>query len=292
MDRIAVVGASGLVGVELVNLLKTTNIPPKKIRLIARNEKYDFHNTDIVFLCTPSDTSKVLTPLALSQGAIVIDLSSAHRLFSNAQLYHPNIKQDLTNTRLFSIPNCIVSIMLSVLAPLHAYNPIQRICMATYQAASGAGKNGLSELLEKKTPSIFPHPYEHNLFIHENFIEEEEKIKTETEKLLNIPKNSVHVRSIRVPVIRAHSMSLNVTFKKPFSEETAQKILHDQDGISFLESPTPKFAEGKNTVFYGPVRKDLSMPNTLDLFICGDQILRGSALTAFNCYEMLCKTKV
>lgn len=287
MEEVALIGGLGLVGKEVFSLLKSSKYAPKKIKLITRESKYDFDNLDVVFICTPSNVARLITPLAIKKGAKVIDLSSAHRHADYATLYHPSIKQDL-DTPLISIPNCVVSIMMTVLAPLDDITPIKRLFVSTYQAASGAGKKGMAELLENKTPDVFPHPYANNLFIHEKHEGEEEKIIEETKRLLHKPDLPMGARCIRVPVVRAHSMVVNVTFEEELLPQAAFEILQKESALKFLRSPTPKIAENQHEVFYGPIRKDNSLPNTLDLFICGDQLLRGAALTAVECYDFMC----
>ena len=291
MDKVAVIGASGLVGKEVVSLLKNSKYAPQQIDSLGRQKKYTFDTYDTVFLCTPSKVSAVLAPLAALGDTCVIDLSSAHRRSDAAFLFHPTNPINSTK-KIFAIPNCVASILLTVLAPLHRINPILRIFGATYQAASGAGKKGIEELTERKKPDIFPHPYEYNLFLHEKNESEEEKIIEETKLLLQSPKLKMHIRAIRVPVLRAHSMILNVTFTHPLSEKEAYKILSKENLITYSDSPTPKMAENSQSVFYGPIRQDFSLKNSLDFFICGDQLLRGAALTAVECYDLLCEKSI
>ena len=278
MKKIGVVGASGLVGEEVVKLL--AHLQPTIFSRTCTN----FTGMDILLLCTPADVSKELAPLAIQSGAIVIDASSAFR--KTHPLLLPEVNGSLLENLppLIACPNCIVAILLMVLAPLHKQFEITKIQLATYQAASGAGKEGLLELTENRPPKIFPHPILHNLFLHESpklengYSEEEEKIIFETKKILNAPNIDINVRSVRVPILRAHSMAATVTFKQDPSK--APSILEKAPGIAFHPSPTPKLAEHKEPVFYGPIRKDLSTKNTLDLWIVGDQLLRGAALTA------------
>ena len=294
MDSIAIAGASGLVGEELISLLKQSENPPKKIELISRNHNYNFKGVDIVFLCTPASVAKIIAPLAIAQGAIVIDLSSAYRLAKHARLFHPLVSTNVEGVKLFSIPNCVASIMLCILAPLNRENKITRIFASTYQAASGAGKKGLDELIHGDTtaPTVFPHPYKHNIFLHEDSQGEEEKIIAETRRILNNETLGIHVRTIRVPVIRAHSMTLNVSFKYFIDAPGAMKILKQAPGVVYQDSPNPKEAEKRHEVFYGPIRIDQSLPNTLDFWVCGDQLLRGAALNALACYNALSATAV
>ncbi len=292
--KIGVVGSSGLVGEEVVRLLRRSGVDPV---IYSRSDQYNFEGTDILFLCTPAEVSKKLAPLANEYGATVIDLSSAFRKDLDVPLIVPEVNGDLLerSPRLIACPNCIVAIMLMALGPLHKSFIIDKIQITTYQAASGAGKEGLLELLENRPPKVFPHPLTNNLFMHESpklengYSEEEDKIIFETKKILRAPNIGVNVRSVRVPTLRAHSIAVNVTFKQ--SPTTAEAILNEANGILYHPSPTPKIAEHKEDVFYGPIRKDLSQENTLDLWIVGDQLLRGAALTAVDIAFTLLQTK-
>ncbi len=289
--KIGIVGASGLVGEEVINLL--LNLNHTDIKIFSRTDTYDFEAIDILFLCTPAHVSEKLAPLALEAGVKVIDLSSAFRKDANVPLILPEINGHLLekHSNLIACPNCIVAIMLMVLGPLHKAFEISRIQITTYQAASGAGKEGLLELLENRPPKIFPHRLAHNLFLHEStrlesgYSEEEDKIIFETKKILNAPEIGVNVRSVRVPTLRAHSMAVNVTFNK--NPQDAFLTLTAAKGILFHTSPTPQLAEHKKDIFYGPIRQDLSAANTLDLWICGDQLLRGAALTAIEISQII-----
>jgi len=289
--KIGIVGASGLVGEEVVKLL--TQKEETQLKIFSKTDLYDFRNIDILFLCTPAQISQNLALLAQKTNATVIDLSSAFRKEANVPLILPEVNGYLLEKKpsLIACPNCIVAILLMVLGPLHKAFEISRMQIATYQAASGAGKEGLLELIENRPPKIFPHPLANNLFMHESplletgYSEEEEKIIFETKKILNAPEIGVNVRSIRVPTLRAHSMAVNVTFKK--SPLNALSILNKAKGILFHPSPTPKLAEHKKAVFYGPIRQDLSTTNTLDLWIVGDQLLRGAALTAAEIKDII-----
>ncbi len=288
MRKIGVVGASGLVGEEVVKLLSRKS--DVQMHFFSRNDT-DFKGLDAILLCTPAEVSLALAPIGIALGVPIIDLSSAFR--KDVPLILSEVNGYLLEKRppLIACPNCIVAILLMVLGPLHKHFEITKIGLSTYQAASGAGLEGLLELEENRPPKIFPHPLAHNLFLHESpklengYSEEEEKIIFETKKILNAPEIGVNVRSIRVPVLRAHSISANVSFRK--DPTNALSILATGNGISFHPSPTPKLAEHKETVFYGSVRKDLSNTNTLDLWIVGDQLLRGAALTAVEIADRL-----
>ena len=198
--------------------------------------------------------------------------------------------------------------MLMALAPLHAQVPIKRIVMSTYQAASGAGHRAMKELEEETrahlenrpfTPTVMPHPYAFNLFAHNapmtesSYNEEELKVIEESRKILEAPELKIGITCVRVPVLRAHSETLNVEFSAPLSAERARHILEKAPGIQVLEDwkqnrfPMPHDATGKDDVFVGRIRQDLSRPNTLDLWVVGYQLLKGAALNAVQIAELL-----
>lgn len=289
MVKVALVGDRGLVGRELLGLFPAHF----DVKTFARDEAPGFAGMDLVFLCTDAVSAKEYAKEALRAGSTVIDLSSAHRRDADIPLVIPEINGYLLEARprLIASPNCTASIMVMALAPLHKAYTIKRIVASTYQAASGAGYKGLEELLENKPPSVFPHPYQHNLFLHESPLEEngysgeENKVIFEVKKILAAPDIQIAVRCVRVPVVRAHSIAMNVTFEKPPTDALA--LLDSAPGISFHPSPTPQIAQGKHDVFYGPVRKDLSAENTLDLWVVGDQLLKGAALNALQIAELL-----
>lgn len=289
MVKVALVGDRGLVGRELLGLL------PKhfEVRTFARDEIPHFDGARFTFLCTDAHSAREYAREALEAGSTVIDLSSAHRRDEIVPLVIPEINGHLLMAKpnLIASPNCTASIMLMALAPLHKAYKIKRIVASTYQAASGAGYKGLEELLENKAPTVFPHPYQYNLFLHESPLEEngysgeENKVIFETKKILEAPHIQIAIRCVRVPVVRAHSIAINVSFEKP--PENALALLEKGSGLAFHPSPTPQIAQGKHEVFYGPIRSDLFQDNTLDLWVVGDQLLKGAALNAFQIMEKL-----
>jgi aspartate-semialdehyde dehydrogenase len=294
MTKITVIGSSGLVGKELCALLKnfgyTDFFTPNKESLPS----HTFEKDEVVFLCVPSDAAIVISTRALDHGAFVIDLGSTFRLEPSVPLLVPEINGDFLtkSTRLIASPNCVATLLNLLLFPLHKAYELVSAVICTYQAASGAGKLGLDALLDpSSSTSPFPHPYTHNLFLHESekdsdlYSVEERKIIDETKKILNAPKIRINARSVRVPVIRSHSIYVNATFaslpKDPYA------VLKNCKGILFHEDPTPQLATGRHEVLYGPIRRDLSKENTLDLWITGDQLLKGAALNALQIMQLL-----
>ncbi len=285
---IAIIGSSGLVGEELQKFF--TKKPPL---LFSRSktpvEEADFSKIDLAFFCAGSEISKLFIPKALECGCRVIDSSSAFRQDPSVPLVIPEINAHLLKTgpRLIASPNCTASIMLMALYPLEKAFGIERVIASSYQAASGAGKRGLEALQSSELIVPFPHPLKHNLFLHESpqdeagFSEEEKKAVFEIEKILerDFP---VHIRCVRVPVERAHSISLYITLKTAPSKQDVDKALSEMEGLQLNPSPNPLLASHQDIVFTTPSRIDPKDPRSISLFVAGDQLRKGAALNAFQ----------
>jgi aspartate-semialdehyde dehydrogenase len=327
--KLAIVGATGAVGAELLQVLEKRNFPIDELRLFAsprsRRKKLSFRgknlpvqelseqafqDIDMAIFSAGCKVAREWAPIAIEKGVKVIDNSSAFRMDPDVPLIIPEINpQALRDDHfLISSPNCSAAIMLMAAAPLHRRFKIVRIVAATYQAASGAGFQAMKELEEEtraqleKRPfarSVMPHPYAFNLFPHDSpiddngYAEEELKMLHETRKILNDDQISIHATCVRVPVLRAHSEALNITFNQPVSVEEAYEVLGKAPGLTILEDrkrnrfPMPSDATGQDDVFCGRIRKDLSFPNTLDLWVVGDQLLKGAALNAVQIAELI-----
>jgi len=257
--KIGVVGSRGLVGRELISILKERHFPYDEL-------KETHEGCDLVFLCVSSEAAEELVPQI--QGT-VIDLSSAFR--SSAPLIIPEINGHLLQDQpqLISSPNCTTSIMVMALASLHRTYGIKQIVCSSYQAMSGAGYRTL-EAFEQT-----PHQ-ELNLYLLE---EEEQKLIHETRKILDDPSIEVIPTCVRVPIPRVHSLSLHVTFDREPRE------LSFLDGVILQEEITPLDASGHDPVFVGRVRK--SEKKSLDLWVMGDQLRKGAALNAVQIAESL-----
>ena len=189
-------------------------------------------------------------------------------------------------------PNCTTTLMLLPLAPIHRIYGIKRIVATTYQALSGAGYRGIQELeaqLGGADPgSLFPHPCAHNVFLHESekkpsgYVEEEEKMELETRKILEEETIGVTARCVRVPVFRAHSIALNVEFHSPFDLADVQKLIENAPGVVYRDDISALDATNQKSVFCGNLRRDKTQNNTLELWVCGDQLLKGAALNMFQ----------
>ncbi len=272
--NIAVVGSTGMVGKELLTLLKN-----RSVKTFSRESNLDFENSDLIFFCTGSAVSKKLIPIALSSGAQVIDLSSAYREDPNVPLVIPEINGHLLEKepQLVSSPNCTASIMLMALFPLHKLFGLRRIILSSYQAVSGAGRKATEALLSRECP----------LDLHLHPGDEEKKVTFEVRKILELPKLAVSATCVRVPVLRAHSISLFAEFASPIDEEAARRALQNQNGVT-LANKTPAAASNQHDIFVGRVRKENS--NSLHLWVVGDQLLKGAALNAFQIAQNLSTT--
>lgn len=325
--NIAIVGATGAVGQEILRLLearsiahlrcfasqrslgKTVSFKGEKI-ILERLSDTCFSNCAIVFFCAGGKISKEWVPYALDQGSIAIDSSSYFRMNPDIPLIIPEINAHALKAhhRLIASPNCSTTIMLMALAPLHRKIPIKRIVATTYQAASGGGAQAMLELQEEtrcfldQNPyqrNIMPFPYAFNLFTHNStltesgYVEEELKMLYETRKILEDETIQINATCVRVPILRAHSEALNVTFHNSLSVADAYDILSKAKGIAILEDrarnrfPMPIDAMGQETVYCGRIREDRSHPNTLDIWVVGDQLLKGAALNAVQILDML-----
>ncbi len=324
---LAIVGATGAVGQEIMHVLERRLFPVKKLLCFASPRSAGkilnfcgrpievkpltpacFKGVDCAFFAAGKKNSLQYIPEALSQGCLVIDSSSAFRMDPKVPLVIPEINLHAlpSHQGLIASPNCTATMMLMAVAPLHRAVPIKRIILSTYQAASGAGQRAMIELEEETRahlncqpyqPTVMPYPYAFNLFAHNapmtdsSYNEEELKVIEESRKILEAPELSIGVTCVRVPVLRAHSEALNVEFSAPFSPSQARGLLASAPGVQLLEDwtanrfPMPLDASGHDDVFVGRIRKDASHPNALDLWVVGDQLLKGAALNAVQIAE-------
>ena len=265
---------------------------------------------DLVLASAGASVSREWLPIAVKAGAIAIDNSSAYRMEPHVPLVVPEVNpQDLRQHQgIIANPNCTTILMTVALWPLHQVRPIRRIIAATYQSASGAGAKAMQELkdqaldiLKGEPPrtGVFPYPLAFNLFPHnsplneQGYCQEEMKMVNETRKIFHAPELRVSATCVRVPVLRAHSEALNVEFFEPFPVAEARDRLQKAPGVGFVEDwqrnyfPMPLDATGKDPVLVGRLRQDLSEPNALELWLCGDQIRKGAALNAVQIAESL-----
>jgi aspartate-semialdehyde dehydrogenase len=329
---VAVVGATGAVGVEIVQCLARRQFPLSALRLLASARsagrsmafagrelpvealtEHAFDGVDVAIFAAGGAVSRQHAPIAVRAGAVVIDNSSAFRMQADVPLVVPEINGgEIGRHRgIIANPNCVAVIGAMALWPLHRHNPVRRIVAATYQAASGAGAAAMEELRESTRaslegrpyePRVLPHPYAFNVFSHntpvdplDGYNEEETKVMQETRKIFGDESIRVSATCIRVPVLRAHGIALNVEFERPVSADEARGILADAPGVRLVDDvarnyfPMPKDASGQDLVLAGRIRRDLSDPSgrSLAMFVVGDQLLKGAALNAVQIAERL-----
>jgi aspartate-semialdehyde dehydrogenase len=319
MANIAIVGVTGIVGIELLKLIENASFFISKLNLYASDTSFkralnfqskkilvkklsdaNFKEEDLVFFCTPKDISYKYVPIALKANTLVIDLSTAFRNNQNSSLCVPEIIQDsFKNFQLFSSPNCVATIMSLVLFPLDKLFKLKTVVASTYQAISGGGYKLLNTLLddtkaelnEGKTNSSAFNVYLHNSKIfHDGYNFEEKKIISELKILLKHPNLSISVTAVRVPTIRCHSISCHLTFENKVNVKDARNALKAAKGIKIIDSiPFASCNDAKNqkNIFCSRIRKIPYSNNILELWIVGDQLLKGAALNAYQIAEHL-----
>ncbi len=327
--RVAILGATGAVGQELLNLLESRCFPVADLKLLAsprsagqitpfRGESLrvealndrSFNQVDLVLASAGSSISYACAGGAVEAGAVVIDNSSAFRLDPQVPLIIPEVNPEAiaTHRGIIANPNCTTILMNLAVWPLHQVQPIQRIIAATYQSASGAGARAIAEvkaqaaaILRDETPptEVFPYPLAFNLFPHNSdlnelgYCAEEMKMVHETRKIFGAPDLKITATCVRVPVLRAHSESINLEFSQPFDLAQAREILYNAPGIKLVDDwqanyfPMPIDASGQDEVLVGRIRQDISNPSGLELWLSGDQIRKGAALNAVQIAELL-----
>lgn len=274
--------------------------------------KDSFEGIDLVLSSAGGGISREYVPAAVDAGAVVVDNTSAFRMDPGVPLVVPEVNAaDLEQHQgIIANPNCSTIIMVVVLWPLYEQNRIERVVVSTYQAISGAGAAAMAELEQQTrdvldgksvTPKELPHPIAFNLFSHnsaigaDGYCEEEEKMIRETHKMFHDDTIRITPTCIRVPVPRTHSETLNIQFAEPMSEDRVRQILQGAPGVSLVDDrqanhfPMPIEASGKDDVFVGRIRQDISQPDRrgIDLFLCGDQLRKGAALNAVQIAESL-----
>ena len=332
---VAVVGATGAVGEELLALLAERRFPVRSLRLFASARSAGrtlhalgrdvtveplvpgcFAGTDIAFFSASGGVSKEWAPQAVAAGAWAIDKSSAFRMDRRYPLAIPEVNGEVLDAlqapTIVAVPNCTTIIALMAVTPLHREVGVARMVVSTYQSASGAGAAAMAELERQAhdwsagrplDTSIFGRQYLFNLFSHNSAIgedgqnEEERKLVDETRKIWGDPDVLVSATCVRVPVLRAHSESINLTFRTPITEARAREVLAAAPGIRIVDDraanrfPEPLAATGRDEVLVGRIRADHSQPNGfgLNLFISGDQVRKGAALNGIQIAERLLK---
>ena len=328
--RVAVLGATGAVGQELLALLEERRFPVAQLLPLASPRSAGqelswqgesltvqpvqagcFTGVDLVLASAGGSVSRAWAPEAVAAGAVLIDNSSAFRLDPDVPLVVPEVNPEAAfrHRGVIANPNCTTILLTVALAPLAARRPIRRVVISTYQSASGAGARAMEELRQlsrtvldggEPESSVLPHSLAFNLFLHNSplepsgYCEEELKMLNETRKIMELPDLRLSATCVRVPVLRAHSEAVNIEFSEPFPVEEARALLAVAPGVELIEDfganrfPMPTDVTGRDPVAVGRIRQDLSEPNALELWLCGDQIRKGAALNAIQIAELLC----
>ena len=327
--KIAIVGATGLVGRSFLRVLEEKNLPVSKYVLFASKksagEKLKFMGKDYIvkeltehsfdegfdfaLFSAGGDVSKKYAPIAVSKGVIVVDNSSYFRMDDDVPLVVPevNFEDALNNKGIIANPNCsTIQAMLPLKALDDKYH-IKRIVYSTYQAVSGAGKDALDDLASvdnSKPLKKFPHPIYNNClphidkFLDNGYTKEEMKMVNETKKILHRPDLKITATAVRVPVSNSHSESINVEFEKQFKMDDLINTLKSFPNIILVDDPsTNKYpmaidATGHDEVFVGRVRRDESVESGVNLWVVADNIRKGAASNAVQIVEKLINNKL
>ena len=326
--RVAIVGATGAVGHEFLYLLEQTSLNVTELSLYASSrsagQTLAFGGEQIVVQALPDGPLAVDLVLAsvgakvsrahaaawVEGGAIVVDNSSAFRMDDNVPLVVPEVNAEaaLGHHGIISNPNCTTAIAVVAVAPLHRAFGVRRMIMSTYQAVSGAGTEGMEELLDgtrafldarEASPKTFPHPIAFNIiphvdeFLENGYTKEEMKVVFETRKIMDAPDLAVSCTAVRVPTLRAHAEAITLELARPATPEQVRDVLSAAPGVQVVDDPArreypmPLQATGRHEVEVGRIRASLVFPGGIDLFVCGDQLLKGAALNAVQIAEFL-----
>lgn len=338
--NVAILGATGAVGQEFLNLIEERNFPFAELKMLASKrsagkkiqfmgKEYtveeatedSFKGVDIA-LFAGGAASKTFAPAAVKAGAVVIDNSSAFRMDPEVPLVVPEVNPEaIANHKgIIANPNCSTIIMVMALKPLYNVSKIKRVVVSTYQAVSGGGKEAMAELEEQVKAINEGRPVVANIlpgaslakhyqiafnlipqidvFKDNLYTKEEMKMIDETKKIMSDDSMRITATTIRVPVYRSHAESVNVEFEDEISVKKAREVLAAFPGVTLTDNPDeqiypmPLETSGKNDVEVGRIRKDYSIDNALNFWVCGDQIRKGAALNALQIAEYMIKNEM
>ncbi|MGW0565480.1 aspartate-semialdehyde dehydrogenase [Streptomyces sp. NPDC003016] len=335
--RVGIVGATGQVGTVMRRILAERAFPADELRLFASARSAgstiewqgkditvedasaaDYSGLDIVLFSAGGATSRALAEKVASQGAVVIDNSSAWRRDPEVPLVVSEVNPHAVANRpkgIIANPNCTTMAAMPVLKPLHAEAGLTAMVATTYQAVSGSGLAGVAELdgqikkvvdhaaelthdgdaVDFPEPGVYRRPIAYNVLPLAGSIvddgsfetDEEQKLRNESRKILEIPELKVSGTCVRVPVFSGHSLQVNVRFERPLSVERATELLAGAPGVALSEIPTPLQAAGQDVSYVGRIRRDETAENGLALFLSGDNLRKGAALNAVQIAELV-----
>tara|TARA_B100001939_G_C16910669_1_gene604397 strand:+ start:499 stop:1488 length:990 start_codon:yes stop_codon:yes gene_type:complete len=322
--KLAIVGATGMVGEVMLQVLSERNFPITELIPVASarsvGKKIDFKERsfkvvglsnavsmrpDIALFSAGGETSMEWAPKFAEQGTVVIDNSSAWRMDPSKKLIIPEINADILTKedKIIANPNCSTIQMLMALAPLKNKYGIKRIVVSTYQSITGTGVKAVQQLENEynnvEGPMAYPYPIHRNAlphcddFMNNGYTKEEMKLLNETHKIFGDESIGVTATAIRIPVVGGHSESVNVQLKREFELNDVRKLLYDSPGIIVQDNPEtnsypmPIYSEGKDEVFVGRVRRDFSQENSLNLWVVSDNLRKGAATNTIQIAEYL-----
>lgn len=327
--RVAVVGATGMVGNVMLKVLEERNFPITELYPVASErsvgKEITFNNKnykvisleeavsikpDLALFSAGGDTSLEWAPKFAENGTTVVDNSSAWRMDKTKKLVIPEINAvELTKEdKIIANPNCSTIQLLMALKPLHDKYKIKRVVVSTYQSITGTGVKAVQQLeneyKDQKGEMAYPYPIHRNaipqcdVFTENGYTKEEMKLTNETKKILGDDSVLVSATAIRIPVVGGHSESVNLEFENDFDENDVRRLLSEFPGVTVQDNPDvntypmPIYAEGKDDVFVGRIRRDYSQPNSLNMWIVADNLRKGAATNAVQIAEYLVENKL
>ena len=322
--KLAVVGATGMVGNVMLEVLRERNFPVTQLLLVAsersvgkkkifKGKEYTViglqdavdQKPDIAVFSAGGDTSLEWAPKFAAVGTTVIDNSSAWRMDQNKKLIVPEVNaNELTKEdKIIANPNCSTIQMVVALAPLHKRYKIKRLVISTYQSITGTGVKAVQQLENEyadiKGEMAYPYPIHRNALPHcdvfedNGYTKEEMKLVRETQKIFNDNTIAITATAVRIPVVGGHSESINVEFENDFDISKIRKMLHEADGVTLKDNPDtntypmPIYAHGHDDVFVGRLRRDESQPKTLNIWVVSDNLRKGAATNTIQIAEYL-----
>ncbi|HEY0651628.1 MAG TPA: aspartate-semialdehyde dehydrogenase [Chryseosolibacter sp.] len=322
--KLAVVGATGLVGQEIISVLEERSFPFDELYLVAspksvgqkmtfKGKEYQIKSIeevcklapDIAIFSAGGNTSLEWAPKYAEAGTIVIDNSSAWRMDPTKKLVVPEINGNVLtiDDRIIANPNCSTIQMVMALAPLHVKYGLKRIVVSTYQSVTGTGKDAVQQMMDERKgvsgSKVYPHPIDMNAlphidsFLDNGYTKEEMKMVNETRKILGDNSIGVTSTTVRIPSIGGHSEAVNVEFKEDFNLSEVRSILASTPGVIVQDDPKnniypmPINSKGRDEVFVGRLRRDESQPNTLNMWVVADNLRKGAATNAVQIAEFM-----
>lgn len=323
MANFAIVGATGVVGQKMIERLEESHLAVDNLYLMASKRSagkvIPFRGKDITveeltensfdkaidyaLFSAGGGTSLKFAPIAEQKGVIVIDNSSAWRMFDDIDLVVPECNVPTLERKIIANPNCSTIQSVVPLKPLHDTFGLKRVAYTTYQAVSGSGQAGINDLVngtKGDAPTNYPHPIYNNVlphidvFFEDGYTKEEIKMVQETKKILSLSDDvKITATCVRVPILNAHSVAINITFDKPTTVEDIRNVLENAKGVVVVDNPQnneypmPLYASGRDEVFVGRIRQDYSLDNSFHIWCVADNIRKGAASNTVQIAELL-----